>query len=199
MNNGMLRLPNRHGVNGWRRVAGVDRRGGRQTFGQLDSLVLRMVSELRSIQPMRTRIPSLIVAVLFAALTFSIQTSAQADTFGGGDPDEFTIDFVQISNTDNAEDNTGYGAVSYEYRVGKYEISRLQITKAKELGMIYVSSSGPSDNHPEAQITWYKAAWFVNWLNTSTGHQAAYDLTYTNASYSMKLWRVMLGCCPSVG
>jgi formylglycine-generating enzyme len=126
-----------------------------------------------------------VVCVVFNLMT---HISAQADTFGGGDPDEFTIDFVQISNTDNAEDNTGYGAVSYEYRVGKYEISRLQITKAKELGMTYVSSSGPSDNHPEAQITWYKAAWFVNWLNTSTGHQAAYDLTYTNASYSMKLW-----------
>ena len=108
-----------------------------------------------------------VVCVVFNLMT---HISAQADTFGGGDPDEFTIDFVQISNTDNAEDNTGYGAVSYEYRVGKYEISRLQITTAKELGMTYVSSSGPSDNHPEAQITWYKAAWFVNWLNTSTGH-----------------------------
>ncbi|MDA1204095.1 MAG: hypothetical protein O3A75_07345 [Verrucomicrobia bacterium] len=57
---------------------------------------------------------SFVVAVLFAAFTFSTQPSAQADTFGTSG-NEFTIDFVNISNAGNAADTT-YGAVPYEYR-----------------------------------------------------------------------------------
>jgi formylglycine-generating enzyme required for sulfatase activity len=33
-----------------------------------------------------------------------------------------------------------------------------------------------SGNQPSATINWYQAAAFTNWLNTSTGHQAAYQL-----------------------
>ncbi len=36
-------------------------------------------------------------------------------------------------------------------------------------------------------MSWYEAAAFVNWLNTSTGHQAAYNLTYSGG-WSMELW-----------
>ena len=56
------------------------------------------------------------VAALFAAVTLSIQPSAQADTWGGGTPYQFTVDFVSIGNTGNAADTTTYGAVPYEYR-----------------------------------------------------------------------------------
>ena len=82
-----------------------------------------------------TRLFPSIVAVLFVAVTLSIQPSAHADTFGGGTTNEFTINFVDIGNTGNAADITTYGAVPYEYRMGKYEISQLQITKATQIGM----------------------------------------------------------------
>jgi formylglycine-generating enzyme required for sulfatase activity len=36
-------------------------------------------------------------------------------------------------------------------------------------------------------MEWYEAAAFVNWLNTSTGHQAAYNLTYLH-NWSLNLW-----------
>ena len=129
-----------------------------------------------------------IVAVLFAAFTLSIQPSAQADTFGGGTSNEFTIDFVDIGNTGNAADTTTYGAVPYEYRTGKNEISQLQITKATQIGMAHVSAGAWTGSQPAANINWYEAAAFVNFLNTNSGKTAAYDLTFSNSQWSMALW-----------
>ena len=127
------------------------------------------------------------VAVFFAAFSLTIQTSVQADTFGGGTTNEFTVDFVSISQTNNAADTTGYGAVPYNYRVGTYEISQLQITKATQVGMANVSAGAWTNNQPAANLSWYEAAAFVNFLNTNSGKTAAYDLTYSG-SWSMALW-----------
>ena len=136
--------------------------------------------------PMNQMFPS-IVAVLFTALTLIIQPSAQADTFGGGTTNEFTVDFVNIGNTGNAADTTTYGAVPYEYRTGKNEISQLQITKATQIGMANVSAGAWTGSQPAANITWYEAAAFVNFLNTNSGKTAAYNLTFTT-NWSMALW-----------
>ena len=154
-----------------------------------------------------SRLFSSIVAVFFAAITFSIQASAVVDqgsafsnsgvegeadqgtrafTFGTTG-NEFTIDFVNIGNTGNAADTTGYGAVPYEYRIGTYEISQDAIDKATASGMANVTAGAWTGSQPAANISWYKAAAFVNWLNTSTGNQAAYNLTFSG-SWSMALW-----------
>ena len=129
---------------------------------------------------------SFVVAVLFAAFTYNIQASAQADTFGTSG-NEFTIDFVNIGNAGNAADTTGYGAVPYEYRVGKYEITQDAITKATASGMVGVTAGAWTGNQPAADISWYEAAAFVNFLNTNSGKTAAYNLTFTT-SWSMALW-----------
>lgn len=105
-----------------------------------------------------------------------------ADTFGTG-ANEFTIDFVSIGNPGNVADSTGYGAVPYDYQVGKYEVSRDMITKVNNSGGLGItladmtSFGGNGANRPATGVTWYEAAAFVNWLNTSTGHQAAYNLS----------------------
>jgi formylglycine-generating enzyme required for sulfatase activity len=125
-------------------------------------------------------------AVVCVAFTLMTQLSAQADTFGTNG-NEFTIDFVNIGNAGNAADTTGYGAVPYEYRVGTYEITQDAITKATASGMSNVTAGAWTGSQPAANISWYGAAAFVNWLNTSTGHQAAYDLTFSG-SWSMNLW-----------
>jgi formylglycine-generating enzyme required for sulfatase activity len=135
---------------------------------------------------MNPRPVSNIVAALFAAFTLNIQPSALADTFGTSG-NEFTINFVNIGNTGNAADTTGYGAVPYEYRVGTYEITQDAITKATASGMADVTAGPWTGNQPAATISWYEAAAFVNWLNTSTGKQAAYNLTFSG-SWSMTLW-----------
>ena len=126
-------------------------------------------------------------AVLFAAFTLNIEPAAQADLFGTSG-NEFTIDFVSIGNAGNAADTTGYGAVPYEYRASTYEITQNAITKATASGMANVTAGPWTGNQPAANISWYEAAAFVNFLNTSTGNTAAYDLTFSSGSWSMALW-----------
>ena len=75
----------------------------------------------------------------------------------------------------------------YQYRIGTYEISQNAIDKATASGMANVTAGAWSGNQPAAFIGWYEAAAFVNWLNTSSGYQAAYNLTFTT-SWSMTLW-----------
>ena len=132
------------------------------------------------------KITTRLAAVLFAAFTLTIQPAAHADTFGTSG-NEFTIEFVNIGNTSNAADTTGYGAVPYQYRVGTYEITQDAITKATASGMTDVTAGPWTGSQPAANISWYEAAAFVNWLNTSTGKTAAYNLTFSG-SWSMTLW-----------
>lgn len=106
--------------------------------------------------------------------------------FGTG-TNTFDINLVNIGNAGNAADTSGYGAVPYEYRMSVYEISQDAITKAMASGMSNVTAGAWTGNQPAASINWYEAAAFVNWLNTSQGYQAAYDLTFTT-SWSMTLW-----------
>ena len=127
------------------------------------------------------------VALVYAAFTLMTQLSAQADTFGTSG-NEFTIDFVNIGNTGNAADTTGYGAVPYEYRASTYEITQNAITKATASGLVNVTAGAWTGNQPAANINWYDAAAFVNWLNTSTGMTPAYDLAWDGSAWSMTLW-----------
>jgi len=100
----------------------------------------------------------------------------------------FAIDFIDIGNAGNAADTTGYGAIPYQYRIGKYEIPQDAITKATASGMANVTAGAWTGNQPAANINWYEAAAFVNWLNTSTGKTAAYDLAWDGSAWSMNLW-----------
>jgi formylglycine-generating enzyme required for sulfatase activity len=136
---------------------------------------------------MKSLVYSSILAALFAAVTLSIQSSAQADTFGTSG-NEFTIDFVNIGNAGNAADTTTYGAVPYEYRASTYEITQDAINKATASGMTNVTAGPWTGNQPAANLNWYEAAAFVNFLNTSSGETAAYDLSWSGTAWSMALW-----------
>lgn len=133
---------------------------------------------------MKKRMESLVVAAILIVFTFATQSSAQADTFGSGS-NTFTIDFVNIGNAGNVADTNGYGSVPYEYRVSTYEITQDAITKA---AVANVTADAWTGSQPAANISWYEAAAFVNWLNTSMGKQAAYDLTWDGSAWSMSLW-----------
>ena len=37
-----------------------------------------------------------------------------------------SIDYVSVGNAGNAADTTGYGAVTYAYQIGKYEVTNAQ-------------------------------------------------------------------------
>ena len=101
------------------------------------------------------------------------------------------MEFVTIGSPGNAVDTTGSpnsaGSVAYTYNLGIYEVSRVQITKAN-LGIMMAemgSYGGNGANRPATGVTWYDAAKYVNWLNTSTGGTAAYKF---DGSGTFQLW-----------
>ncbi|MBN2295325.1 MAG: SUMF1/EgtB/PvdO family nonheme iron enzyme [Pirellulales bacterium] len=140
-----------------------------------------------------TALTGIILLIVLAA-------TAQADSFGMGG-NQFTLDFVPISGSSNpteaqANDTNrglyGLGIVEYDYRMGVYEITNSQWDKfTVSLGVpvmgdpssaydqsFYDFGTGTTDV-PTNCVTWYEVAQFVNWLNTSTNHQAAYKFTGT--------------------
>jgi formylglycine-generating enzyme required for sulfatase activity len=129
-----------------------------------------------------------------SVLTLLTVSAVRADTFGSGG-DAFTIDFVTIGNAGNGDDagaggglySSPYGGVPYVYRMGVTEVPQDWIDKATNLGMTNVTAGEWTGLQPAAKMSWYEAAAFVNFLNTSTGHQAAYSLTFSG-SWSMTLW-----------
>jgi hypothetical protein len=133
---------------------------------------------------------SILAALCFAG--FGV-TSVHADTFGSG-PNAFTIDFVNIGNAGNANDagvggglySSSYGGVPYAYRMGTFEIAQDAITKAAASGVLNLGGGTWSATQPMAVISWFRAAAFVNYLNTSTGRPAAYQLNGTNTV--LTLW-----------
>ncbi len=86
--------------------------------------------------------------------------------------------------------------------MGTCEITNDQWNKfTASLGMSVTGSNGGyalsfldhgtgTTNVPTNAVSWYEAAQFVNWLNTSTGHQAAYNFTGTQGTsdYTLATW-----------
>jgi len=141
-----------------------------------------------------------------AAVALQMQGTARAATisFGSG-ANQFGVEFVTIGDAGNPADTAGTpnpaGSVPYVYQIGKYEVSRDQVTKANAGGSLGISldgmavvTGGPRTNMPATGISWNEAARFVNWLNTSQGHAPAYkfaaqpgDAGY-NANDNVLLW-----------
>jgi sulfatase-modifying factor enzyme 1 len=125
--------------------------------------------------------PLLAAASLFTAMT-ATTPAARADSFGSGE-NAFEIEFVTVGDPGNPADTTGVpnpaGSVPYTYRIGKYEISEQMINKANAVSAeagdplgITIDERGP--DKPATRASWFEAAKFVNWLNTSKGSTPAY-------------------------
>ena len=119
---------------------------------------------------------------LFVLILSSATSLAHADTFGSG-VNSFEIEFVPIGHPGNPPDTTDRpvtdGAVSYIYRIGKYEISEQMIDKANAESAtagnpLTITHDGRGANFPSTSISWFEAARFVNWLNISTNNPPAY-------------------------
>jgi formylglycine-generating enzyme required for sulfatase activity len=141
-----------------------------------------------------------ITAVTALGLALGMMASAGAqstttETFGSG-ANTFSLDFVTVGNPGNANDTgagggsygSPYGAVDYVYRISTHAISQNNITTATAAGLANVTAGQHTGHKPAADISWFEAAAFVNWLNTSRGHQAAYNLTWNGSAWSMTLW-----------
>lgn len=112
-----------------------------------------------------------------------------------------TIDTVQVGDAGNANDSTGFGAVSYDYQIGTHEVTNgqyasfLNSVAATDTHDLYhtqmgsaarggISRSGTSGSHaystktgmadkPVSFVSFWDAARFANWLTNGqpTGPQ----------------------------
>jgi hypothetical protein len=137
---------------------------------------------------------SAVVAPLFFVAVGPVRpfiSPAVADVFGSG-ANSFEIEFVTIGNPGNPPDTTGSpnpaGSVPYSYRIGKYEISEQMIAKANALGGLGITKDARGPDKPATSISWFEAARFVNWLNTSTGSAPAYKF---DGAGNFQLWNEM--------
>jgi len=139
---------------------------------------------------MNKKLLSLAVLILvLSSWVGSAKAQYIADTFGSG-ANQFTLDFTTVGNTNQAADlATGYGNVPYTYAMGAYDISQNQLNAAAANGLQGVPGGAYSGDQPASDVSWYQAAAFINWLNTSKGYSPAYDLTYSSGAYSMTLWQ----------
>ena len=128
-------------------------------------------------------------ALFIAALTLFSAPATRADIFGSG-ANSFEIEFATIGNAGNPPDANPNpaGAVPYEYRIGKYEVSEQMIDKANALGALGITKDTRGPDFPATSVTWYEAARFVNWLNTSAGSVPAYKF---DANGNFQLWNEM--------
>ena len=140
-----------------------------------------------------------VAAMVSSLVVLASGSTAMADTFGSG-ANQFSIDFVPISGATNP--TSGYGIVNHDYRMGTYAISNDQWNKFTDsLGVPVTGANGGygsgfynwgtgTTSVPTNNISWYEAAQFVNYLNTSTGHQAAYEFTGNQgtSNYTFATW-----------
>ncbi len=113
--------------------------------------------------------------------------------------------FVEIGDAGNdAFDGVGSqypfpaGAVSYEYDMGKHEISRGMISaynslhgtaNSRQITMADMTGGGGNGvDKPATGVSWNEAARFVNWLNISQGFQAAYNFSTSGVNDNIALW-----------
>jgi len=136
------------------------------------------------------------IAFLAASLTLAIcfAPAAHADPFGSG-LNSFEIDFVTIGNPGNPDQVIGFsplsqrfaGSVAQSFRMGTFEISEDMINKANAIGSLGLTHTGRGTKDlPATGLSWFEAAQFVNWLNTSTGATPAYKF---DGGGNFQLWQ----------
>jgi formylglycine-generating enzyme required for sulfatase activity len=125
-----------------------------------------------------------------------------------------TIELVPVGNPGNSPDNTGYGAVGYEYYIGKYEVTAGQYTEflnavaADDTYGLYnpsmwssaygckIQQSGSSGSfsyslatdrkdRPVNFVSWGDAARFANWLHNGQPTGAQGASTTEDGAYSL--------------
>ena len=138
----------------------------------------------------RTPLYGLTIALLTSA---ALLPHAEAITITTDSFTDFDMDFAEVGDTTNVDDglsgSTAYGAVSYEYRMGVNEVSEAMIDayNANSGGPTITKDTRGADK-PATSVSWNEAARFVNWLNTSQGHVAAYNFTTGGANDNISLW-----------
>jgi sulfatase modifying factor 1 len=118
-----------------------------------------------------------------------------------------TIDYVTVGNAGNAADGSvayGFGAVGYEYKIGKYEVTNAQygeflnakaatdsyglynsgmasygIAQIGDPGSFSYSVTSGYENRPVTSVSWFDVARFANWMNNGQGGGSTETGAYT--------------------
>ncbi len=110
-----------------------------------------------------------------AAMLLAFGATAQADVIVHGGT-TINMDFVAVGNAGNAADDTGYGAVGYDYRIGKYEVTADQWAAVLAASPGVGNAGSWSGSQPTASTTWSEAAKFCNWLTTGKTFSGVYNI-----------------------
>ena len=84
-------------------------------------------------------------------------------------------EYVTIGNPGNAVDYNSYGAVAYTYKVSKYEVTGAEFGAAIAADPRVGTSTPSSGSTPAANVSWYEAAKYCNWLTTGDAYNGAYQ------------------------
>jgi formylglycine-generating enzyme len=116
------------------------------------------------------------VAVGYCAIASQADTITHPNASGGGST-TINMDFVNVGNAGNGADNTGYGAVSYNYRIGTYEVTADQWAAVRAAAPGVGNAGNGSGLQPTYGTSWYGAARFCNWLTTGDVNSGVYNTT----------------------
>ena len=133
--------------------------------------------------------------LLTLAATAALITSASATV---------TMNWVNVGHAGNAADTTGFGAVSYAYQIGKYEVTNAQygaflnaaaktdsyglynssmssygITQSGSAGSYTYSVTTALANRPVVFVSWFDAARMANWMMNGQGSGSTETGAYT--------------------
>lgn len=116
-----------------------------------------------------------------------------SNVFGEGE-EAFSLNFRIIPG--NGNPSWGLGIVKYDYGISARAITNAQwdafisASGATGIHVASVDSQWKRPNQPVNRLTWYDAARFVNWLNTSNGYQPAYKFTVEpgTSGFAFELW-----------
>jgi hypothetical protein len=95
-----------------------------------------------------------------------------------------SINYVPVGNAGNAVDRSGYGSVSYAYKIGKYEVTTAQYTE-------FLNTKGTSDSYGL-----YNSAYMPDYTGIiRSGNSGSYNYRVTGTSANkpvkalqQKLW-----------
>ncbi len=124
-----------------------------------------------------------VAAILLAAGVAQADNITRTITHDGT---TINMDFVTVGNAGNTADDTiygtAYGAVSYAYKIGKYEVTADQWAAVIAADPAVGNAGNWTGSQPTGGTSWNEAAKFCNWLTTGHANEGYYTISGGAAS-----------------
>jgi formylglycine-generating enzyme required for sulfatase activity len=122
------------------------------------------------------------------------------------------LDWITVGDPGNADDDTGFGAVAHEYRIGRYEVTNAQyaeflnavaatdpnglyntsmgsgfgsITRSGSSGSFTYAAVPGREDMPVNYVSFWDATRFANWLHNGQPTGAQDDTTTEDGAYTL--------------